>query len=495
MLAARILLGANLILLAGCGVSSEPTREPLVVAMLGRPASIDPHLQDDGISHTALFHIYEGLTAFDGEMRIAPALAASWDNPDDLTWRFRLRTARFHDGRPVEADDVVASLERARQHPASLVGGYLATVVGIRALDRMSVEITTRSPSAILLNKLAFVAILPRDSGHALGSAIGTGPYRLIAFETDRLRLARHDSWWRGPAPVTFVELRSISDAGARLEAMRAGSIDINLAVPAADVEVAKTLPGWRILARTGPLVSYLGLRTDRPPFDNDNLRAAIHIGIDRDRLLAAMQRDEGVVIAQVIGPHVFGHDPTLRPPPPDPQRAKALVAAATGGAGLDFILEVREGLDVAALVAELAPLGLRARVQEYAWPVLLERLQSGTATAWVGGLLAPSGDASDVLDGEFHSRDLRRGFGTANATGIADPQLDLLIHESAGVLDPAKRRGLLQAAVRRVAELAPVVPLAVPNRVVAARDTWRWRPRADGFFRAAEVEPANNSH
>jgi peptide/nickel transport system substrate-binding protein len=476
-------------MLSGCAVTpSTESERPLRVGILGRPSTVDPHLQDDGISHSVLFHVFEGLTAFDGNLRVIPALAASWDNPDDLTWRFRLREASFHDGRPLEAEDVVASLERARVHPSSLVAGYLATVASIRALDRTTVEIRTTAPSAILLNKLAFVAILPRDAGAMLGMPIGTGPYRLTSPIGERMPLHRFDSWWQSLPAIETVEMVALPDANARLEAMRQGDIDLNMALPSRDLAAARALPGWRVSTRSGPMVSYLGLRVDRPPFDDPRVRRALALGIDRTRLLTAMHHGQGQVISQIAGPHVFGHDPGMSIHARDLTAARALLEEALGATPFEVEIEVRDGLDVTELIAQLEELGVRARQRSMPWPQLLDRLQQGLSPAWVGGLLAPSGDASDILDGEFHSRGAAGGFGSANATGLADEELDALIRSSGGLLDPTARRRALQAAVRRIAELAPVVPLYVPDRAYAAREELIWSPRADGFLRAAEA-------
>lgn len=478
-----------LLVLTGCvAVPTAENDRPLRVGILGRPSTVDPHLQDDGISHSVLFHVFEGLTAFDGNLRVIPGLADSWDNPDDLTWRFRLREATFHDGRPLEAEDVVASLERARVHPASLVAGYLATVASVRVLDRTTVEVRTTAPSAILLNKLAFVAILPRDAGAMLGMPIGTGPYRLTSPIGERIPLHRFEQWWQGRPAIETVEMVALPAAEARLAAMQRGDIDLNMALPSRDLAAARALAGWRVSTRSGPMVSYLGMRTDRPPFDDIRVRRAVALGIDRARLLAAMHQGQGQVIAQIAGPHVFGHDPSLGVPERDLATARALLEQAAGAAPFEVEIEVRDGLDVTELIAQLEALGVRARQRSMPWPQLLDRLQQGSSTAWVGGLLAPSGDASDILDGEFHSRGAAGGFGSANATGLADAELDALIRSSGGLLDPTARRRALQAAVRRIAELSPVVPLYVPDRAYAAHEDLIWSPRADGFLRAAEA-------
>lgn len=119
-----------------CARRASTPAPPLRIAMPSAPTSLDPHLQDEVNTFSVLGNIYEGLTEFDADMQVQPALAVRWENPDDLTWRFHLRRGvRFHDGRPLTAADVVFSLNRARSHPQSRVASYLVAVRDVQALD------------------------------------------------------------------------------------------------------------------------------------------------------------------------------------------------------------------------------------------------------------------------------------------------------------------------------------------------------------------------
>src|SRR5690606_22091735 len=116
----------------------------------------------------------------------------------------------------------------------------------------------------------------------------------------------------------------------------------------------ARALAGWRVSTRSGPMVSYLGMRTDRPPFDDPRVRRAVALAIDRPRLLQAMHHGQGQVIGQIAGPHVFGHDPALGVPDRDLPAARALLEAALGTHPVEVEIEVRDGLDVSELIVQL---------------------------------------------------------------------------------------------------------------------------------------------
>ena len=154
------------------------------IAIHSAPQSFDPHLQNEVLTSAVLANLYDGLTEFDEESRIRPALAATWTNPDERTWVFRLRPGvRFHDGRPLTAEDVVFSLGRARNHPRTDLSSYLVEVESVKALDPLTVEVRTRRPFAALLVKLSPIQIVPRGSPETITEPVGTGSYRFLRYE------------------------------------------------------------------------------------------------------------------------------------------------------------------------------------------------------------------------------------------------------------------------------------------------------------------------
>src|SRR5512137_860025 len=145
------ILCALLALLAtGCGPGR---RGVLVIAEGGGAVSLDPHTQDEFVTINILSNVYEGLVGFDPNLKIVPLLAEGYDNPYSNAWRFHLRRgARFHDGRPVQALDVVYSLKRARDHPQSIFAGAMSYILRISDLDSLTVEIRTDRPRSTLIN-------------------------------------------------------------------------------------------------------------------------------------------------------------------------------------------------------------------------------------------------------------------------------------------------------------------------------------------------------
>ncbi len=193
-------LAAAALAVAACAPApraASPDR-PLRIALHGAPSSLDPHLQSEVPAQIVLGHIYDSLVNFDVRLRPVPSLAESWENPDALTWRFHLRQGpKFHDGRPLEVEDVVYTLERARRHARSRQAGALVAVSSIRRVGERTIELRTDLPYPILLNKLATLSIILQGAPDEIVAPVGTGPYKLVRRTADAIELEAVPDYWR----------------------------------------------------------------------------------------------------------------------------------------------------------------------------------------------------------------------------------------------------------------------------------------------------------
>src|SRR5262245_22271363 len=179
MLAAAALAGACL----GCSPRGHeaPKAAPLRVVMAPEVTGIDPDHQTAHGGFSVVSNVFEGLTSLDSEMRLAPGLAARWENPDELTWRFFLRPGvAFHDGRGLRAADVAWSLQRARR-PGSPSQGALAVIRAVEAPSDGEVVLRTVRPNPMLLTALTWAFVTPEGSLGDEPVPVGTGPYRVVA--------------------------------------------------------------------------------------------------------------------------------------------------------------------------------------------------------------------------------------------------------------------------------------------------------------------------
>lgn len=483
-------LGGLSALAAACARPSPPPARPLRIAVHSDPLVLDPHLRNEALTYSLLRNIYEGLTAFDVEMRIGPALAASWENPNDLTWVFHLRPgARFHDGRELTAGDVAFSLDRARTLPASSFGSYLVAVDRVRALDLHTVELTTRRPYAILLNKLAFVLIVPAGSPPEIHHPVGTGPYRLVSYQPGvRLELRAARGHWDLAPPLSQVEFLPVTDPGERVARLRRGEVDIIQEPGPENIDGLRSAAGCRLLEQESLTVNYLMLKAKRPPLSDLRVRRAIHLALDRPALVQAALHGEGRPAGQMVGRSIFGYSPDLKPPPRDLPAARRLLADAGYPGGFDVDLEFRRGRPAAEIRRQLAEIGIRVHPMERPWDELFPRLMARRVDFYLGAIITPSADASDLFDAMVHSRDAALGYGDSNFVDYRNETLDALIQDSGTTLDMLARRAKLERCMHMLMEDLNFIPLYVPYAVYGARDDVVWQPRRDGFILAREI-------
>jgi peptide/nickel transport system substrate-binding protein len=487
----RSVVGVTLaVVMAACAGGAGAGGRPLRLVFHSDPQGLDPHLHDEVATHWVLDNIYDSLVAFDADMRVRPALAVRWENPDDLTWRFELRPGvLFQDGRPLGAEDVVASLRRAREHPRSKMSGYLVEVQAVRALTPLTVEIRTRRPYPILLNKLTFIAVVPRDAPARISRPLGTGPYRFVSYEPGRgLELRAFQRGWRGVPVAQRVSVGFESDAARRVGLLTSGRVDLVAELPTRDADRVSAAPGCEVRAAGGLAVNYLQARVDEPPFADPRVRRAVSLAVDREALVAAMLYGRGAPAGQMVGPKVFGYAPEIRPPRRDLGAARRLLAAAGYPRGLDAVLEYRAGQDIAPLCAQLAEAGIRLRPEARQWSELYPRLLAGTVGFYYGSWQCSSGDASDLFDNKVHSRDAERGYGDSNSNHYRNPDLDRLIESSGATLSMSERRRILQSAMRVLDGDLPLIPLAVSYNLFGVRRGLDWEPRLDFRFHVAEL-------
>ncbi|MDI6738846.1 MAG: ABC transporter substrate-binding protein [Candidatus Edwardsbacteria bacterium] len=487
----HLILAAAVIVTLSCPPRRAP-RHPgaaFTLAMEGELLTLDPHLEDESVTHSTLCNIYDPLVAFDPQMRIAPALAASWENPDELTWRFRLRPGVvFHHGAPFTAADVKYSLDRAR---GLGVGYYLGTVKEVKVIDDLTVDIITTKPSPVLLNKLTFIAIVPQWYAGLAARPAGTGAYKFVSYQKGQsLLLAARASYWGGEPAIKNVVMRFIPAAAERARALAKGEVLLARDITEANLENAGPHNGITLAKSPSLAVSFLGVNfTRRSPLASRAVREAIYWALDPQQLLAENKLD-AMPSDQFVSPYIVGYLPSDRARRPDLARAKKLLAAAgypKGGVVNLEVTTVAMTKSGPVIVRQLGAAGIRVNLKPYEWPELSERLNKRQSQFFLVGWGCSSGDASDLFDACLHTPD-GKNYGQANWGGYSDRALDRLIEQSGSTLDNRQRIKLMHQAMRMVSADLPLIPLYAKNRTYGYRDDVAFTPRQDGRIKLIEI-------
>ena len=203
-----------------------------LVRLFSDPPTLDPHITTDSTSAVIVNEVFGGLVTIDSEIEIVPDLAEDWDiSPDGKVFTFRLRQdAKFHDGRPVVAEDFRWSLERAAdpltESPvadlylsdilgvADKLNGKAQSIRGLRVIDDHTLELTIDAPKSYFLAKMTYPTGFVVDRQNVEGNKNdwvfepnGTGPFRLERYEIgETIILGRNDLYHLGPPFLDTVE-------------------------------------------------------------------------------------------------------------------------------------------------------------------------------------------------------------------------------------------------------------------------------------------------
>ncbi len=462
---------------AACGGEAPP--RTLLVAMEQDVRTLDPHRHDDSVTHSVLANVFEPLVTFDPQMRVVPALAVGWSNPNDLTWRFKLRPGvRFHGGQPLTSRDAKFSLERARRFRAA---PHLESLVRIDAVDDATLEIGTSVPEPVLLNKLAGVGIVPAGTPEEIAVPNGTAAYSFGSWEPGKvLRLVANDRHWGGAPTLREARFRVLPDAAARAEALAKGELHLARELKRRDLEEAGT--GVRFVSYPGLVVVLLGARFDLPgPLQSRDVRKAIYLAIDPEELVES-SGVEAMPVDQVVPPSIFGYLPGGGEPRPDRERARELLRRAGLGGGFAVTLDMAEAFapNVGRVLTEqLARVGIRTTVVGLEWSLLSARLEKGESPFFSVGWSC-NGDASHLFDALLHTRK-GRSWGVSNFGGYSNPRLDDAIERAGAILSPSRRLEALHEAMRIALDDLPLIPLFNRRRTYGVDARLRFQPRLNG--------------
>ncbi len=466
--------------------------KPMTIVHSQLVPTLDPHLQETFIGHSVLSNLFEKLVSFDADRELVPQLSVRWENPEPSVWQFELRQGvSFHDGRVLTVDDVVASLERARSHPKSGVANYLVSVREIKALDSKRILIRTLAPDPILLNKLAFVAVVPADAGAEIRIPIGTGPYKIREFRAhDRLCLTAFEDYWGGKAAESEVDILFRADAIERGRLLLEGEADLITDLPLEVLDEADNRDDLWVDSRVSQGTRFLMLNLGKPPFSDPRVREALDLALDREALAQDLMLNHARPAGQLVGPETTGYSSELLPTPRDLDRAKALLAEAGYPNGLEVSLPHGSGVSRlgSAVATQLSQAGFRCQTRPLPWPEFMDLLKREQPSMALFGFSNASNDAGVLFDAIVHSPSKGTGYGGLNFLGFSDLVLDRLIEASGHIMESAERQEVLEQISSRLAQQRAFLPLIWQLDLYGTRNDLVWDARQDGYVLAYEA-------
>lgn len=459
-------------------------------------ATLDPAIGYDWQNWSMIKSLFDGLMDYEpGTTTLRPGLAESYEISDDgMTFTFHLRPGvKFHNGREMVAEDVKYSLDRvtnpATQSPGAgffgAIKGYDAvasgeadSLSGVTVVDPQTVEIKLSRPDATFLHVMAlnFASVVPKEAVDAANgdfgkNPVGTGAFRLGEWTIgQKLVFEKNADYWREGLPyldtVTFEVGQEPIVALLRLQN---GEVDVpGDGIPPAKFQEVMADPeqAARVVEGGQLQTGYITLNVTTPPLDQVEVRKAINMAINKDRITQLIN-GRAVPATQPLPPSMPGYTEDYAGYEYSPEKAKQMLADAGLADGFEtelYVMNTDPNPRIAqAIQQDLAAIGVNASIQSLAQANVIEAGGAGTAPMiWSGGMawIADFPDPSNFFGPILGCAGAEEG--GWNWSKFCDESIDAEATAADSMVDPAapERMKMWSDVYTKVMEEAPWVPV-----------------------------------
>jgi peptide/nickel transport system substrate-binding protein len=432
--------------------------------------------------------IYSTLVKYElrnGQIQVVPDLAESWTANATLTeYTFKLRRgAKWHDGRPVTADDVKFTIE-AQLNPkvTGAFAGVVSAISQVTVVDPATVKFTLKYPYASLPVMLGYnIAIVPKHllEGQDLNQPVqfiqhpvGSGPFKFKAFVQDsHLEVEANKDYYGGAPMLDGIVFKVITDGNARLAQLRAGEIDFTIIDPP---QLPAVQGAANLSVRRAPQVNYyfFAVNHDQPKLADVRVRQALSYAVDRQAIVTNILKGDGRVatgpINPLLGPY---YNPKVETYSYDLGKAQGLLAEAGWKKGPDGVLANAKGEKFTLLFNgpkgypvmeqvityaghQYQQLGIAVTLDIVDWPVHLQKYHDRQYDLLMEWWITPPDP--DLYDHYYSGSN-------NNWWSYKNPAVDKLAIAARSEPDPKKRIGLYHELQALLAKDVPVIYLYYP--------------------------------
>lgn len=454
---------------------------------------LDPHVVTYANERNMFPGLYNGLTEYDPDMNVVPALAEKWEASPDLktyTWYLR-KGVKFHNGRELVAEDIKWNYERCLDPKlGSQMRNNVQEVESVEVKDKYTVVMHLSTPSVTLPNGAQELKIIAKECLDNINkNPIGTGPYMYEDFvPNETLKLKRFDGYWGGKPYLDKVVITAIKDSTAALNALKSGQWDVIWQIPPKDAVTLKDDPKIKLLtAKVSSSNYFWEPDTTSPPFDNQLVRQALCYAIPRQEIVDVAIFGYGTpswtnnFVPEghwAFNPNLIRYDYNL-------DKAKELFTKAGIKEGTEFIWWTLAGILPEfvtfgeMLGQSLAKIGLKLKIEQNEVGKWVDAFYpSGKKFP---NMIVPNGDTA-ALDPAFPLKFFAQKRCECNYN---DPKIDELLAKGKSTADKEKRKEAYWEIQKIVNE---VVPVWIPC-------SWTFVNGAQKFVEGVWIESGGQIH
>ena len=442
----------------------------LVELLNGEPATLNPVTATDTYASTINEYIYELLIRRNPKtLQQEPQLAESWEiSEDHLLFTFHLRrNVRWSDGQPFTSKDILYSFDRIMDPKvdSAHLRNYYQDIEKIEALDDYTVRFHYRQPYFRALDFCGGIPIVPAHvfkegedfNTHPIGRMpVGTGPYRLLKWDTGKEIILERDENYQGDKPhLQRIVFRIITNPTAALQVLKQGGLDL---MPLRPIQWVKQTQNKRFtedynkLKYYTPSYSYIGWNNDRPVFSDRRVRQAMTMLIDREMILNKILFGLGTVVSGTFYINSPEYDKSIKPYPYDPKKAVELLKAAgwerrngdgplmKGETPFAFEFLISSGSKFAEQLAtilqeNLKQVGITVSIRMLEWAVFVQKIEEHNFDACT--MAWSLGWESDPYQLWHSSQAVDKG---SNFVGFRNKEADEIMEKARTEFDAEKR-------------------------------------------------------
>lgn len=452
-------------------VAQEKTR--VVIGATSNIYGWNPYQDSAAQAYGIWCNVYGCLCRYDfDKSNYSPMLAESWeiDEKDRNVWTFHLRKdVKSHSGADLTAADVVHTVHRINTDPKSSQKQNTRPVKEAIAVDKHTVRLITKIPTAHLLQHICDIWAISRKEiydRHGARDADrehpdGFGPYRLIDVSIGErvvTEKAKNSVFGSKDNPDILI-WRKMQEVEQRITALLNGEIQIAQFIPPHLMERVENSDNARLAYTDSVEIMMLLMNPAFEPWDNKKLRQAVAHAIDRDSIIKNILQGMAEKLHGPIGPGQIGFDPVASRKLAreyDPEKARRLVKEAGFPQGVDVEMSTPVGRYVndkiisQAIVPMLAKVGIRARLQTPEWSTQWANVRKGKRPFYYQGRGSVI-DPGPALAQYFQT-------GVSPRIKYSNPEYDRVMNAQSAEFDPEKRKKLINQAIAILMEDVPAV-------------------------------------
>jgi peptide/nickel transport system substrate-binding protein len=477
----------------------------ITVALGSDTSTMDPHMHTQRMGIIINQHIFDTLLAHDTKTwQPVPHLAESVKAVNPLTWELKLKKGvKFHNGEPFTAESVKFSFERVlNPEQKAPIRGFFTWVKSVDVVDEHTVRVVTQKPYPLfqeILTLANFGMVPPRyvkekGDAHFAKNPVGTGPFRFVEWRKgERTVVEANDQYWKGVPAIKTITFRVIPETATQIAELLSGGVDLIRAVPPDQIPAIERSGAARVTATKILRVVFLQMdgdgRAAKTPLTDARVRRAIAHAVNVDEIIQKVLGGKAERAPGGTSPLAFGADPTVKPLPFDPERAKKLLAEAGYPTGFEVTLNTYGGsiMNVEqvsqVIMGYLGRVGIRAKLRhfedvgQYLANFRGSKLDGMTLASWGYNSVF---DADAIFYIHFHTGE--------PYTYNSSKEMDAWLDEARATVDAKKRLELYGRLQHRIVGEAYWLPMYAQFAIEAVSTKLNYEASSDEIMRVWEA-------